>query len=144
MASGAGLLAFCCGAADKATMPATSSHDATRDSRVCMKVLPLSTVRAFLWRKQPRERQRAQLPRTALLHIDLCHHEGIGHLIAANHGDQPDSVQQDRGRANEPHRDVLDIDVLVLNPSASDDIEFLGLGHRCAHMHEDSLIMKES
>jgi hypothetical protein len=93
--------------------------------------------------QQPGEGQRGEPSGTAQLHVHLRDHEGVGDLVAAHDGDQPDLAQQDGGRADDPHRRVLDLDVLVDDPSALDDVALPALVERRTHVDEDGLLVEE-
>jgi len=89
--------------------------------------------------------REASVQLSAFLDVDLGDDEGVGHLVAADNGYQANLVQENSGRSSdEPHRHFLDVDVFVVDLSASDDLELLVLGHGGAHMDEEGLLVEES
>src|SRR5438552_10231414 len=130
------------------TIPVTQSHGTIADRRdfqaTCSKfsLLHCSSAADTFWSsntspslltEQPGERQRCQLPRALLAHVDLCHHEGVGHLVAANDGVETNSAQHDRGRVDEPPRRREDLCVFVVHPATPDDLHLLTLAPAPAH-----------
>ncbi len=58
----------------------------------------------------------------------------LDEMAAAHYGDQSNPVQEDGGRADDLHRYVLDVWLLVVDPSALDDLKFLTPRHRSSHV----------
>lgn len=73
---------------------------------------------------QPGKRHIRQFPLVLLLFVHFRYHEGIGHFVSSNDGQERDPVPDDGGVINNFCEDFVDIRLLVVNASTADDIDF--------------------
>src|SRR5579864_8660165 len=98
----------------------------------------------FAGSDQSRERKRSKLRSAVFLHINLCHHEWVRYLIAANYSEQFHLRENNGGCTEELNGLLFDIRFLVLDHSTLDDVEFPRLIHGGPHVNKHALIVKQS